>query len=397
MRLEDAIQTELTEPIILDNTYQMRVMVEAESQYFKPVDFRLNMIHIPLRSEDIEIIYDTEECNSNIYKNDIATRTYYPPGSTFELLDTTKLIVLSYGPIKYFNGCDHVTVYCKLAAEDATVIETISNQQTLDKIMSEMNKILLSNEELKNLLPQYSYNWMLYNETRVEDELLSVAHRILDRIYEFEDEENRYKQAYFKNVLDSKYISVPQETINDMYKFASDYIRTTYTLRYDRIEKDFRMKSIVNWLLYVTCNQFHIVDYDKIRLLNICESPIRIEITSTDNENAGKNIKYIFRMPEDSLYDYEITLTGVTEHLSYLSYNIDIIDIQYIDKSTTSKTKIIFNNEQDDNFNLFVRVIELLCGDNKELNLIKYYNDLPISIEKIDSNYHIPKISEDSK
>ena len=59
MKLEDVISVPAYHaPEECDEPFQMKIMVEGKTTYYEPVDFRINMIHTPLQSGDIDIIYN---------------------------------------------------------------------------------------------------------------------------------------------------------------------------------------------------------------------------------------------------------------------------------------------------------------------------------------------------
>ncbi len=93
-----------------------------------------------------------------------------------------KLVVLEYQSIKTIDDTTYATVICKYSTDNVKDITYINNSYVVNKVLDEMNKILLSNEYLKQLLPQYSYNWMLYDDTKLSDTSAYKSLTMLDTI-----------------------------------------------------------------------------------------------------------------------------------------------------------------------------------------------------------------------
>lgn len=385
MKLEEVISVPAYHlPIECDEPFQMKVMVEGKTEYYEPVDFRLNMIHTPLQTGDIDIIYNKKTKSANIYKNDIITKMYYPPSTKFTTIDGIELIVLKYGPIKRYKNLSRVTVYCKPADEEYTLVETISNKPVLNKILKEINNILLSNEELKKLLTQYQYNWMLYNDTQADDAIESAAHRILDDIGFFEYQEQVYIQKNFVSIMEQGYDTIPNKYINNMYQFSIDFTRKRYPIYYNNVVKLFRMKAIANWLIYIAENINKYMDYSDIAILNKYKDYMKISIGVEQNPVVGIDVEYIMSLPEDSSYNYRIKLYQVSSHLEYVSYNVDAIRLFQINKTTGEEIELKNASMQPDNFDSFVRILEILSGYDHNRLMVDYYNDIPIMIDKMD-------------
>lgn len=171
MNIIEALSGTYTEPFEVDENFVMKIMIEGQTKLVRPVDFRMNCVNIPLRPGDIDLIYDDDKKEGFVHKVDTVTKMYYPPSSKFTLLSGEEVSVLGYGPIKIYKDLVHVTVYCKLTDPSKTLFETIPNKQILDKVLVELNKILLSNEELKRLLPRYSSKWVFHNNDDIERDI----------------------------------------------------------------------------------------------------------------------------------------------------------------------------------------------------------------------------------
>lgn len=391
MLIEEVLgNSKYTSPIQCDEAFQMKILVEGTTEYYQPVDFRLNQIHVPLESGDVEILYNKVNKETNIYKNDVITRIYYPPSTGFTLVDGTAVTVLRYGPIKKFKGMSRVTVYCKLVDEETNLIETIPNTEVLNKILGEMNRMLISNEELKRLMPNYNYNWMLYNAEGAEDANEAAAIRILNTIADIEYQEMCVKQDYFYETFSGDYDIIPTVSSNEMAQFAKDFIRKRYRICYDNVSKLYRMKSIANWLIHIAINHDYKIDYNEISILNKYKDHMKIKITANDNDILGTDIIYDLTLPNDSDYNYRIELLQVVRHTdNYISYDMDAIVLYQINKTTGDEILLENASNQVDNFLSFMRVLEILSGDIDRM-LSEYYNDIPNLIAEMDvSNYII--------
>ena len=95
MNIIEAIAAGLTEVTELTDVYTARIYIRGKLKYKKPVDIRLEEIHIPLKLTDIQFIYDDKVKSSNIHKTDAIMSTYFPSGSEFIISDGAKLRVLN--------------------------------------------------------------------------------------------------------------------------------------------------------------------------------------------------------------------------------------------------------------------------------------------------------------
>lgn len=395
MTIEEVIGVpQYTLPIHCDEPYHMKIMVEGKTKYYKPVDFSLNQINVPLHTGDVNIVYDECVRSTNVFKNDVITSMYYPPSTKFTTIDGVELIVLKYGPIKKYKGMVRLTVYCKLADETQTLVETIPNKPVLDKILKEMNSILISNEELKNLLPSYNYNWMLYDNNKADDAKEAKSHVILDDIGFFEYQEQFAKQQEFISILETDTTVIPPNTLNELYNFGLDFTRKRYPVYYNNVVKMFRMKAVANWLIYITENINKTMDYSEIAILNKYRDYMRISIGTEQNPVVGIDIEFNFSLPEDSRFNYRLKLYQVSGHLDYVAYNIDAIRLFQINKATEEEVELINASMQPDNFDSFVRVLEILSGYDHNRLMCDYYNDIANMIDDMDVTK--PSIAEDT-
>lgn len=383
MKLIEALSTVLTEPVCLEEDYCMRIMVEGKVENYKPVDFRMKYIRFPLRKGDVDFIYEKEVSDQEVYKSDVVTKMYYPPSTRFVFMDGTEFEVLSYGPVKEYKNMLHVTVHCKSTDESKYLIEPINNMETMKKVLDEMNKILLSNEELKALLPEYSYNWMLYSETRVNDRSLAEAHKILDEISWNEDRDFRTRQSYIMGVLEEDYIDYTTSFKNYMYDFSRDFTQVLYGIEYNNVTKHFRMKAIVNWLLSIAYPMRDNIDYDSINLVNKLYENMNVKITSSENQVAGSDIVFDLTMPSESNYNYRISTTGVVESEEYGKYTIETISLHRINKLTGEEIELKPDDEQNSNYDTLIKYFEILSAYYATGLIDEYYENIPKLVSEI--------------
>ena len=319
---------------------------------------------------------------------------YYPPSTKFTTIDGMELLVIKYGPIKRYKDMSRVVVYCKPVDDTYNLIETIPNKPILDKIIKEMNNILISNDELKKLLPQYSYNWMLYNETKVDDRSEAASHRILDNIGFLEYQAQFAQQENIASILEQGYDLIPKKSINDIYNFSIDFTRKRYPIFYHNIVKNFRMKAIANWLIYIAENIDKNIDYEDIKLLNKYRDYAKIDISVASNPVVGNDMQFYLYLPADSDYDYKINLYQVAGHLEYVSYDIDAIRLFQINKKTKESIELVNASMQPDNFDAFVKILEILSGYiDDQILMTDYYRNISVIIDKMDVTK--PTIVED--
>lgn len=387
MIIEEVINNpNYTSAVECDNAFEMKIIVNGYTSYYKPVDFRLNKINIPLKSNDIDIIYDKLSRESKVFKDNVITKWYYPPSTHITLTDGTELIVLKYGPIKYYNGLPRMDCYCKLANENGKLIETIPNKPVINKVLKEVNNILISNDELKRHLPKYNANWILYNDTQADDATESAAHRKLDKIAHLEYQEMYSIQNDIKSTFDNtkdETVSIPETVLNEINQFSIDFTKKRYQICYDNVVKMFRMRAIANWLLYIEINKDYSIDHRHLYILNAFREYMNIEATISNNPVIGSDIIYTFTLPDESLYDYRIQLYQVSENQKdYVSYNIDDVRVFKIFKETEDETEIELQ-DQNDFFDTFVSLIEILSADVSDQLMANYYAGIPVMIEQL--------------
>lgn len=364
--------------------YQLKIFVEGVTDYYEPVDFRLNSIHVPLETGDVEMIYNKSNKKTNCYYSDNICRMYYPPSYNLTMNDGTTLIILKYGQIKRYRGMSRVTAYCKPADETQTLITKIPNKSVLDKVLCEMNKILLSNEELKRLLPQYSYNWMLYNDETGDNKNAAAAHQVLDNIGFYEYQEMYYQQNIFKTTLENSE-SISTLTTNELKQFANDFVKKRYSICYNNVVKLFRMKAIATWLIHIAINIDKMIDYRYISILNKYKDYMKVTIGVDENEVLGSDIEFMLETPDDSAFNYRIRLDQVVRHTDdYISYDIGEIRLYQINKTTLEEKLLENASMQVDNFLSFVRVLEILSADVDNRIMHDYYNDIENMIAEMD-------------
>lgn len=386
MTIFEALGALYTAPIELESNYRLRVIIEGYHEYYAPVDFKLTGIHLPLKTTDIQMIYDNRVSKENVYHTDIITRMYYPPGTYFRLPDGVEVKVINYGRIsRSVKEPAIVEVFCENANPETPIIETLSNKGHVEEIMDRLNRMVAVNEELKRLLPSYNFNMMKYNGSTVEE---NSDNRILDQIGYYEYAKMFKEQnAIIETVTDVT--SITSLTVKDILLFANNFVSQRYPIMYNTTFRAFRMMAITNWFIRKAIEKDLYLNYNLIYLLDHNNDKIYVRLSSEYSETVGHDVTTKVLMPDTSysLYDYEIKLIQVTSENENLEYNADDLKIYKIDHRTQEKTEIVLP-EQKDWFNAYTCILEILSAyiiaDND--NTQNYYRSIPRRLEALDSS-----------
>ena len=386
MTIFEALGGVYSAPIELESNYRLRVIIEGYHEYYMPVDFKLTGIHLPLKTTDIQMIYDKHSSKENIYHTDIITKMYYPPGIYFRLPDGVEVKVIYYGRIsRTVKEPAIVEVFCENANPETPIIETLSNKGHIEEIMDRLNRMVAVNEDLKMLLPAYNFNMMKYNGSTAEE---NSDNKILDQIGYYEYAKMFKEQmAIIETVNDVT--SITTNTVKDILLFANNFVSQRYPIMYNTTFRAFRMMAIANWFIRKAIEKDNYINYNLIYLLDHNNDKIYIRLFSEYNDTVGYNVATKVLMPDTdySLYDYEIKLTQITSENDNLEYNISDLKVYKIDHNTQEKTEIILP-EQKDWFNAYTCILEILSAyiiaDND--NTHNYYKSIPSRLEALDSS-----------
>lgn len=384
MKIENIINSpDITKPTKVDDIYIARILVVSDVVYYKPVDFKMMTIEIPLTAENIDVKYDKYTKEKQVSKGTFQLNTYYPPSTAITLPDGDKLNVLKYKSLKTINNTAYTVIVCTYAENTTADIIRIDSECVTEKILEEMNKILVSNECLKHLLPQYSYNWMLYDDTKLSDTSAYKSLSILDNIGFLEYREQLEQQKYYKSFLESNYTVIPNTLINQLYDFAVKFSAIRIPIKLGTVTRKFRTRAIATWLLSIAENIDKNIDYDKIYLVNKYDDETNIIFYVADNEEIGKNICFEFYTPQTSIYNFKINMNKVIRTSDGFSYNID--SIRLIATHKQAGTDMIVDNvsKQYNNFEAFVKVLEAISAYNMEGNMEDYYYNIPAMLNKM--------------
>ena len=287
MTIFEALGGIYSAPIELDSNYRLRVIIEGYHEYYMPVDFKLTGIHLPLKTTDIQMIYDKRSSKENVYHTDIITKMYYPPGTYFRLPDGVEVKVIYYGRIsRTVKEPAIVEVFCENANPETPIIETLSNKGHIEEIMDRLNRMVAVNEDLKMLLPAYNFNMMKYNGSTIEE---NSDNKILDQIGYYEYAKMFKEQmAIIETVSDIT--SITSNTVKDILLFANNFVAQRYPIMYNTTFRAFRMMAIANWFIRKAIEKDNYINYNLIYLLDHNNDKIYTRLLSEDNDTVGHNV-----------------------------------------------------------------------------------------------------------
>ena len=401
MTLIEAMAKPLTEPVELEDKYHLQLYVDGATIQYKPVDFRLNRIRIPLRDGDVSFIYDKVINDEKLFKIDYITRIYYPIGTQIHLNDGSVVQVYEYGPVEQYQNMYHVAVYTKPVNYQGPVLEAVPSKSITNKVIKELNTMIISNEHIKCLLPRYSWNLMEYDDEDINNESYLKTYSVLNMILEMEYNEYYVKQSAIydslENFYDNGFIMVGTEQILDIIRFAKVFTEPRIMLKYVNAQNLFRPTTLATWFIDIAVNYNEALDYKNIYLLNKNNDRCAIDLSyEIDGElgctcychtlNDGSyDIIVTFKMPDMSKYDYDIQLGAKkNEDVTYTSYIIDTLSMFRTNKSNGDRIEIESVKDNPDNFKMFAKLIDVLSAYNVEEDLQTYYDNILVTIENID-------------
>jgi len=382
MNIIEAISDTSNEIIKLSNNYIGRIYIDGKLNYRKPVDIRLGEINIPLRLSDIEFIYDKTSKNSRVYNTDAVLDTYFPIGSEFSLTDGARLKLISYGPIKTYNNQIYVDMYCTLQNEGVYIVENINSNQIKEKIKNELNIMIESNEIIKNLLPQYSSNWIKFNDDDIDAIKKFNATKILHLIDKLEYDERYYYMNDINSILSQSYTSLPTSITTKMKEISSISIKEYINAGFAGVHSLYNPRYVFEWLIYVFGNKL-IEDetlHDEFYLVNKLGQKCNIKVSKTDN-----NYEIYFSMPDECAFNYKLLINNCISIGTYICYNIESMQLFKIDKLNEANIAEYDNiKSQYDNLKCVTEIIAILSASTYTgITCKEYYDNIDTYINNI--------------
>ena len=392
MTIIEAISQNLEEVTELSNSYIGRIYVKGLTKYAKPVDFRLLEITIPLKMSSINFIYDNETKEMPVFKSDSILTTYFPIGSTLNLTNGGRIKLLSYSGYAIYNNKVYVDMNCELLDDEYYILENIDNTSIKERVKNELNNIIESNEIIKNLLPQYSYNMLKYTDEDIDAIKKLEATKVLHLIDKLEYDERYYIMSNINSALSQSYTNLPSSIISDIKKISTICIKDRVSAGFSGIHSYYNPRYVFEWLIY--CIENKLIEetiYDEFYLVNKLGSLCKIKVSTPNLTN------YVieFTMPDESIYNFRLTLTNCISTGDYIEYIIDSMKLEKIDKETGIIEEIENLSNQDDNLEAATEIISILSASNYTGSIDDYYSNIINYLSEI--NTTVPIKTEEDK
>lgn len=385
MNIIEAIASASNDVINLTSSYIARIYVSGIASYQKPVDVRISEIKIPLRLSDLQFIYDRTNTETNIHKTDAMISTYFPTGAEFSLTDGSQLRLTSYGAIKTYNDQIYVDMYCTLQNEGVQLIENVNSDRLKEKIKDELNIMIESNEVIKNLLPQYSSNWIKFSDDDIDAIKKFNSTKILRLIDKIDYDERNHYLTDINSALSQSYTVLPTSVTNKIKKIAEINAYPQIQAGFAGVHSYYNPRYVFEWLLYIFDTRLLEDEtlYDEFYLINKIGGKCDIHIAKDDT-----NYIMEFIMPDECPYNFRLNITNAISVGSYTEYNIEAISLEKIAKTDPSNITVFSNvSSQPDNLKCGTKVISILSASNYEgITLSEYYANIDTYINAININ-----------
>lgn len=382
MNINEAITSAVNEIIDLSNSYIGRIFIEGIVEYEQPVDLRINKINLPLRSQDISFLYEKIKKQDRIHKCDCVLSTYYPLGSELHLANCGDIKLISYGPIKKYNNKTYVDMYCKLVDEKITLIESINSINIENKIKSELNTMIESNEIIKNLLPQYSHNWLKFSDDDLDAVKKFNATKILSIIDMLNYEELNYYMEEINSILSSGLETLPSSVTKSVKDISEIVIDNRIMAGFSDVHSYYNPRYVFQWIIYVYLNMVLKDEslHNDFYLVNKIGEKTTIHVSGKSD-----NILLYFKTPDESQFNYRLEINNCKQYGDYIKYNIESIKLVKINKQDLSEIENTnVSTNQTDYLKVCTEIFSILSATNYDLiTLTEYYENIDTYLNSI--------------
>ena len=385
MNIVEAISSSLTEVTQLTEKYIGRIFIHGTIKNTKPVDVRIKKISIPLKTSDINFIYDKIVKESDIHKYDSVMENYYPIGSIINMTDGMQIKVMSYGELSRYNDTIYVDIYGELVDDSVILIENIRNNQIEDRVKFELNRIVESNEIVKNLLPQYDANWIKFSDDDINAIEKFNAMNVLSVFDNIDYDERVYLAMSVDNAVSQSYTTLPDSVIDQIKELTHILAIPKIRAGFMSYHASYNPRYVFEGIIYIYDNMLLTDEtlYDKFYLLNKLDGKCEILISHNENQMI-----FTFNTPNESVNNYVLTINNYNQYGPYRKYNIESIDLVSINKETLERNKIPSVSEnQSDYLEVCTQIFSIISASNYDGTLSEYYD----SIETLFNNINTRK------
>lgn len=388
MNIIEAISDNLNEITELSTPYIGRIYVNGTINYNKPIDVRVNRIAIPLKSADLSFIYEKTTRTDNIHKTDAKMYYYYPLGSQFTLADGGTFKVMTYGNIKKYNDILYVDIYCTLVNKDYEIVETLDNTKITSRVKNEMNVIIESNEIIKNLLPQYDYNWLKFSDDDINAIEKFNAMNVLSIIDKLDYEERYYYMQNINSALAQNYVTLPTSVTNSMSEISEISITPFIGAGFLEYHSKYNPRYVFEALIHMYENMLLSDEslYNEFYLVNKIGQKCKISIYKVAN-----TLFFEFATPDKSKNNFRLEISDYNTIGDYVKYIIGSVRLFIIDKDTLDEIEVTnVSLNQGDYLKVCTEIISIISASNYEdMTLSEYYENIKIMFDEIDTSVQL--------
>lgn len=388
MNIIEAISDNLNEITELSTPYIGRIYVNGTINYNKPIDVRVNRIAIPLKSADLSFIYEKTTRTDNIHKTDAKMYYYYPLGSQFTLADGGTFKVMTYGNIKKYNDILYVDIYCTLVNKDYEIVETLDNAKITSRVKNEMNVIIESNEIIKNLLPQYDYNWLKFSDDDINAIEKFNAMNVLSIIDKLDYEERYYYMQNINSALAQNYVTLPTSVTNSMSEISEISITPFIGAGFLEYHSKYNPRYVFEALIHMYENMLLSDEslYNEFYLVNKIGQKCKISIYKVAN-----TLFFEFATPDESKNNFRLEISDYSTIGDYVKYIIGSVRLFIIDKDTLDEIEVTnVSLNQGDYLKVCTEIISIISASNYEdITLSEYYENIKIMFDEIDTSVQL--------
>lgn len=321
MLLEEGLSSLENNILQLDESYICRFFCDAKEIFKDPSDFRLNeFVNLPLTHLDVQFKYTDIETDRNIIYGEIRTNWLNPINHDVSV-NGTIVRILNYGNISIENGVKVLRVNVELINGSLMVSRSDTSKENI--VLDKMTHILRLNNDLKNILSKYQYDWLEYTYENINrHEENNHILKIINSKY-FDDNEIRYKLNDIKSTLDYYEGDLILSGLKDrLWEMVNRFTARKIISKYYGKLYTFNIHSFISWIL----NDLSI-NHEMLKLKSLNDKDIDVNISK-----EGNDYTLTFK-PNNELFYYVITLEDVVKVVldeTYWEYNITRFSFQKV-------------------------------------------------------------------
>ena len=400
--LLEALSGQYTEIQYIDSPYILTLYVDGIKVNYVPVDFYISKIHTPITDSDIHFIYkDSTQERTPVYKNTFATDVFYPIGTIMTTIDQLRLRVYNYNAPIFIDNKYYINCYTR-TVEDIpapSVTETIYNTGVANRVKKDVNDILLINEDIKRMLPEYTCNFMNYTKDNNTETKANESYKYLYAINdELLDETKLILGLSYGDYITNQGSLSPNDQLSVFTQSTKYMLYKDCGMRYYLGTNKVKAYALAKWLIKMAIVHDPGFNYSG---LYFHHNELNLDLASLDIEceaNAISGYDITIKIyPYYGDYSFKITL-GQT---FFTNTDIVINEIHVYAETPSSSTELLICGTngteplspptipgyEGNNATAFCYVVSMLANPgNDQFEFKNYYNGLITNIPQIDIN-----------